>query len=113
MFGLIADVTLTAPASGAVAEAGQTALRHLRTAIAALQLLLPWFSTVLEDAVGGHAEGILDVKELTELVEQRQSKTGVAAQFDLYSGKGGLQARHQTARCGRDWRRFPGRSRAC
>jgi hypothetical protein len=56
----------------------------------------------LEDAVGGDAEGILDSEELAELVEQGQSKTGIAAQFDLYAGEGRLQTRHQAQQHGHD-----------
>ena len=71
-------------------------------AIAPLQLLLPWLGTTLEDAVGGDAEGILDSEELAELIEQGQSKTGIAAQLNLYTGEGGLQTRHQAQQHGHD-----------
>ena len=48
-----------------------------------------------EDAVGGNADGVLDVEELAELVEKRKSKTGVATQFDFHAGEGSLQTRQQ------------------
>jgi hypothetical protein len=95
-------LALTRPRAGAVAEAGEAALRELGTAIAPLQLFLPRFGALFKDAVGGDAEGILEVEELTELVEKWQSKTGVAAQFDLHAGEGGLQARHQAQQHGHD-----------
>ncbi|MHB8412527.1 MAG: hypothetical protein ACYDDI_11365 [Candidatus Acidiferrales bacterium] len=60
--------------------------------IAPLQLSLPRFSVTLKHAVGGDAEGLLEAKELAELIEQRQSETGVAAQLDLHARKSGLQA---------------------
>src|SRR5205823_10346382 len=70
VFGLVADAALARPTAGAVAEAGKAALRKLRAAIAPFQPLLPRFRAMLEDAVGGDAEGILDRKELAELVKQ-------------------------------------------
>ena len=57
---------------------------------------------MLEDAIGGDAEGVLDLEELAELVEQGQGETGVAAQLDLHAGKCGLQSRHQTHQHGHD-----------
>jgi hypothetical protein len=63
-----------------------------------LQLLLPPLGATLEDAVGGDAESIGDSEELAELVEQRQSKTGIATQFDLYpSGCGKTRFEASTA----------------
>ena len=56
----------------------------------------------MEDAVGGDADGILDVEELAELVEQWESEAGVAAQLDLHAGKCGLQSRHQAQQHGHD-----------
>src|SRR5436309_11932329 len=94
VFGLVADAALARPTAGAVAEAGKAALRKLRAAIAPFQPLLPRFRAMLEDAVGGDAEGILECKELAELVKQWQSETGVATQFDFHTGEGGLQTRH-------------------
>ena len=70
--------------------------------IAPLQLFLPRFGTLLEDAVRGDAEGVLDAEELAELVQQRQSKTGIAAQLDLHAGEGRLQTRHQAQQQGHD-----------
>src|SRR5207244_3306965 len=70
VFGLVADAALARPTAGAVAEAGKAALRKLRAAIAPFQPLLPRFRAMLEDAVGGDAEGILECKELAELVKQ-------------------------------------------
>ena len=67
---------------------------RLGAAIAALQLFLPRFGALFKDAVGGNAESILDVEELAELIEQGQSKTGIATQLDLYPGKGRLQTGH-------------------
>src|SRR5207244_6261260 len=101
VLGLVADAALTRPTTGAMAEAGKTALRHLGAAIAALQPFLPRFRTTLKDAVGGNAESILDLEELAELVLQGQSKTGVATQPDLHGG-GGLQSRHQAQQHGHD-----------
>src|SRR6266567_1186721 len=63
--------------------------------MAALEFFLQRFSAALENAVGGDAEGIIDFEELTELIEQGQSETGVAAQFDFYAGESGFQSRHQ------------------
>src|SRR5438128_1258018 len=91
VLGLVADAALTRPTTGAMAEAGKTALRHLGAAIAAFQPFLPRFRTTLKDAVGGNAESILDLEELAELVQQGQSKTGVATQPDLHAGEGDLQ----------------------
>jgi len=85
-----------------MAEAGEAALRQLRAAIAPLQLLLPRFGAVLKDAVGGDAEGVLNAEELAELVEERQSKSGVAAQLDLHPGEGGLQTRQDSQQHGHD-----------
>src|SRR5256885_1250395 len=102
VLGLVADAALTRPTTGAMAEAGKTALRHLGAAIAAFQPFLPRFRTTLKDAVGGNAESILDLEELAELVQQGQSKTGVATQPDLHAGKGGLQSRHQAQQHGHD-----------
>src|SRR2546425_12230479 len=78
------------------------ALRKLRAAIPPFQPLLPRFRAMLEDAVGGDAEGILECKELAELVKQWQSETGVATQFDFHTGEGGLQTRHQAQQHGHD-----------
>ena len=72
------------------------------SAIAALQLLLPRLGTMFKDTVGGDAESILDGKELAELIEHGQGKTGIAAQSDLHAGKGGLQSRHQAQQHGHD-----------
>src|SRR5438552_5169642 len=102
VLGLVADAALTRPTTGAMAEAGKTALRHLGAAIAAFQPFLPRFRTTLKDAVGGNAESILDLEELAELVQQGQSKTGVATQPDLHAGEGGLQSRHQAQQHGHD-----------
>jgi len=44
----------------------------------------------------------LDSEELAELIEQRQSETGVATQLDGHAGKSGLQARHQAQQQGYD-----------
>jgi len=99
VFGLVADAAQARPTAGAVAEAGEAALRKLSAAIALLQPLLPPFRTTFEDTVGGDADGVLDLEELAELIEQRQSETGVATQFDFHSGEGGLQpGRGRTAR---------------
>ncbi len=46
--------------------------------------------------------GVLDAEELAELIEQRQSETGIAAQLDLHAGKSGLQSRHQAQQHGHD-----------
>ena len=102
VLGLVADAALPRPGTGAVAEAGETALRELGTAIAALQLFLPRFGTLFKDAVGGDADGILDVEELAELVEKWQSEAGIATQFDLHVGEGGLQTRYQAQQHGHD-----------
>ena len=66
----------------------------------------------MEDAVGGDADGVLDAKELAELVEQGQSKTGIAAQLDLHPGESGLQTRHQAQQHGHDAGMTGGVSRA-
>ena len=65
-------------------------LRPVPQSMQGFQLLLQRFGTLLENAVGGDAEGVLDLEELAELVEQRQGETGVAAQFDFHTGEGGL-----------------------
>ena len=70
VLGLVADAALARPTAGAMAEAGEAALRELGTAIAVLQLFLPRFGALFKDAVGGNAESILDVEELAELVQQ-------------------------------------------
>src|ERR1035441_5792895 len=90
------------PATGAVTEAGEAALGKLGAAIAPLQLLLPRFRATLEDAVGGDAEGVLDLEKLAEPVQQGQSETGIAAQFDFHAGESGLQTRHQAQQHGHD-----------
>jgi len=102
VFGLVADAALARPTAGAVAEAGEAALRELGTAIAPFQPLLPPFRTTLEDTVGGDAEGIFEGEELAELVQQWQSETGVATQFDFHPGESGLQTRHQAQQHGHD-----------
>ena len=85
-----------------VAEAGEAALRELGTVRAALQLFLPRCGALLEDAVGGDADGIRDVEELTELVEKWQSEAGVAMQLDPHAGEGSLQTWHQGQQHGDD-----------
>src|ERR1700693_278934 len=102
VFGLVTDAALARPTAGTVAEAGKAALREVRVTIAPLQLFRPRFGTLLEDAVRGDAEGVLDAEELAELVQQRQSKTGIAAQLDLHAGEGRLQTRHQAQQQGHD-----------
>ena len=57
---------------------------------------------MFENAVGGDAEGVLDRKELAELIQQGQGETGVAAQFDFYAGEGGFESRHQVHQHGHD-----------
>ena len=69
MFGLVADTALMRPAAGPVTEAGKAALRELRAAIAARQLLLSRLSALLENAVSGDADGIFDAEERAELIE--------------------------------------------
>ena len=81
-------------------------------AIAPFQPLLSRLGATLEDAVGGDAEGILDVEELAELVQQGQSETGVATQFDFHAGESGLQTRHQAQQHGYDTGMTGGVSRA-
>ncbi len=70
--------------------------------IAPFPLLPPGLGVALEDAVGGDAEDILDSEELAERIEQGQSKTGIAAQFDLYAGEGRLPTRQQAQQHGHD-----------
>src|SRR5258708_308796 len=101
-FGFVADAAQARPAAGAMAEAGKTALRQLRAAIATFQLLLSRLGALLEDAVGGDADGVLDLEELAEFIEHGQSEAGIAAQPDLHAGKGGLQSRHQAQEHGQD-----------
>ncbi len=45
--------------------------------------------------MGGNAQCILDAEKLAELVEQRQSETSIATQFDRHAGKSSLESRHQ------------------
>jgi hypothetical protein len=68
--------------------------------------------TTLEDAIGRDAESIGDREELAELIEQGQSKTGIATQLDLYFGKGRLQTRHQAQQHGHNTGMTGGTSRA-
>ncbi len=77
-------------------EAGETALRDLCAAIPAGETFLPWCGGALENRVGRYTQCVLDAEKLTELVEQRQSETGIAAQFDRHAGKSGLESRHQS-----------------
>jgi len=44
----------------------------------------------LEDTVGGNADGVLDLEELIELIEQGQSEASASAQLDGYIGESGL-----------------------
>ena len=67
---------------------------------------------MFENAVGRDAKGVLDVKELAELVQQGQGETSVATQFDFYAGEGGLESRHQTHQHGHDAGMTGGVSRA-
>jgi hypothetical protein len=89
--------SLMRPTAGAVAEAGKATLRHLSTAIGTLELFLPRLCVLLllEDAVGEDAGGVLDSEEFAELIEQRQSEAGIAAQFDGDVSEGSLQTRYQ------------------
>src|SRR5437899_2201121 len=48
------------------------------------------------------AEGVLQAEELAELVQERQSKTGIAAQLDLHLGEGRLQTWYQAQQHGHD-----------
>src|SRR5581483_9963800 len=102
VLGLVADAALVRPAAGAMAEAGEAALRQLRATIAPLQRLLQGLGMALKNRIGRDAESVLNAEELAELVQQRQSKPGIAAQFDRYSGKRGLQARNQAGQHGYD-----------
>src|SRR6202162_5519592 len=70
--------------------------------MAALQPFLPWLGAALEDRVGGNAQCVWDAEELAELIEQGQSKAGVAAQLDLHFRKSGLQSRDQSQQHGHD-----------
>jgi len=56
----------------------------------------------MDDQNGGDAEGILDVEELAELIQQGQSETSIAAQFDFYAREGGFESRQQTHQHGHD-----------
>ena len=69
VLGLIADAALARPTASPMAEAGETALRKLRTTIAPLQPSLPWLGAPLEHLIRRNAEGVLDAEELAELVE--------------------------------------------
>ena len=50
---------------------------------------------MLEDRVGGDAQCILEAEKLTELVQERQSETSIAAQLDGHTRESSLQSRHQ------------------
>src|SRR5271169_7075686 len=78
-----------------MAKTGEAALRDFGAAIAAGETFLERLGAALEDHVGSNAQCILDAEKLAELVEQRQSETSIAAQFDLHAGKSGFQSRHQ------------------
>jgi len=69
VLSLVADAALVRPTAGTMAEAGEAALRQLRTTVTSLQPLLPRFGAALEDTVGRGAKGVLDAKELAELIE--------------------------------------------
>src|SRR5512146_1331147 len=102
VLGLVADAALMRPGAGAVAEAGEAALRQLTAAKAPLQAFLQALGTALKDRVGGDAERVLEAEELAELVQQRQRETSIATQLDLDLGKRSLQARHQAGQHGKD-----------
>ena len=88
MFGLVADAALARPAAGAMAEAGEAALRELGAAIAAFEPLLPRLGTTLENAVGGDAEVHTgDAEELAELVEQGRAKPASPRSLIFTPGK--------------------------
>ena len=71
MRGLVTDAALVRPAAVAMAETGEAALRELHTTIASRQPFLPWLGAPLKHLIRRDAEGVLDAKELAELVEQR------------------------------------------
>ena len=52
--------------------------------------------------MAGDADDVIDREELAELIEQGQSKAGVAAQRDFYSREGRLQTRHRAQQHGHD-----------
>src|SRR5437667_335296 len=54
------------------------------------------------EGVGEDAEGVLQAEELAELVQERQSKTGIAAQLDRHLGEGRLQTWYQAQQHGHD-----------
>ena len=78
-----------------MAKTGEAALRYSGASIAAGQAFLPPRGAALKDCVGSNAQGILDAEKLAELIEQRQSETGIAAQLDGHARKSGFQSRHQ------------------
>ena len=73
-----------------MAKTGETALRNSGAAIAAGQTFLSRLDPALKDCVGSNAQRILEAEKLAELIEQRQSETGVAAQLDGHAGKSRL-----------------------
>ena len=75
-------------------KAGEAALREFRATITALQFFLEGLGAALEHAIGRNAQYVLDSEELAELIEQRQSEAGIAAQLDKHAGKSALQSRH-------------------
>lgn len=77
--------------AGAMAEAGEAALRQLSAAIAALEFLLQRLGVALEHAVGGDAESVLQLEDIAKVIEQGQSEAGIAAQLDRHTRKSGLQ----------------------
>ncbi len=78
-----------------MAETGEAALWDLGAAIAAGEAFLPQLGSAVEDRIGSNAQCVLDAEKLTELIQQRQSETGIAAQLDRHARKSGLQSRHQ------------------
>src|SRR6201982_2395625 len=102
MLGLVTDAALVGPRAGTVAKAGEAALWELAAAITALQLFLQGLGAALEHRISRNAQGVLDAEEFAELIEQRQSETGVTAQLDLHAGKSSFQTRHQTKQQGHD-----------
>ena len=96
MFSLVADPPLMRPALGTMKKAGKRTLGSMGSTITSSQSTLETIGAALEERVRGHANGVLDAEKLAELIEQRESKARIGAQFDPDFGKRFLEPRNQT-----------------
>jgi hypothetical protein len=112
VFGPVADATPARPTAGAMAEAGKAARWELCTTIAPLQLFLPRLGALLEDAVSGDAEGVLQAEELEDSYRSGRAKPASPRSLIGASGKADCKRGTRRSSMGTDAGMAGGVSRA-